>query len=246
MAAILEPSSAALYQQVKDFVRRKSRTGEWKPGEKIPSENELVKILRVSRMTVNRALRELSEGGELVRRGGIGTFVAEPRPSLTLLMIARIGDEIRARGHRYDWSILQKTREKVSAALAGEFELGAGAAVYHLICVHRENGIPVQLEDRYVNPAAVPEFIDQPFTAQTPSEYLLASIPADEIEHTVDAVVAGHSAKLLKITKNEPCLQLTRRTWAGGAPVTFVRLLYPAARYRLSCRFRPSSIQKRS
>src|ERR1700742_1912618 len=204
--------SAALYEQVKAYIRQKSRSGEWKPGDRIPSENDLVRILGISRMTVNRALREMSVEGELTRRAGVGTFVAERRPSSTLLMIARIGDEIRARGHRYHWSIIQKAKEKAGADTAEALELRTGAPVFHLVCVHYENNVPVQLEDRYVNPASAPHFLAQPFTNQTPGEYLLAEIPADEIEHTVDAVMPGADAKTLKIGKNEPCLLLTRRT----------------------------------
>jgi GntR family transcriptional regulator, histidine utilization repressor len=80
---------------------------------------------------------------------------------------------------------------------------------------------------------------------QPPSEYLLSVLPADEIEHTVDAVLPGPQAKLLKVAKNEPCLLLTRRTWSGTTPVTLARLYYPASRYRLGCRFKPSAVQDR-
>ncbi len=230
---------------MKGFVREKSRSGEWKPGDRIPSENDLVRTLGISRMTINRALRELSEGGELVRRAGVGTFVAEPRPQSTLLMIARIGDEIRARGHRYRWRMIRKRREKAPADVAAALELAPGDAVFHLVCVHYENGVPVQLEDRFVNPAASPLLLEETFKTRTPSEYLLDTIPASEVEHTVDAVLPGSEARLLNIEANEPCLLLTRRTWSAGMPVTFARLYYPASRYRLSCRFRPSSVQDR-
>lgn len=243
MPAVMEQPSAALYQRVKAYIRGKARSGEWKPGDRIPSENDLVRILGVSRMTINRALRELSEAGELVRRGGVGTFVVEPRPHSTLLMIARIGDEIRARGHRYRWNVILKAREKASTDIASALEIPVGGPVFHLTCLHYENDVPVQLEDRYVNPACAPLFIDQRFDTQPPSEYLLAAVPADEIEHTVDAVWSAAGARLLKTEKNEPCLLLTRRTWAGNTPVTFAKLLYPASRYRLSCRFKPSNTQ---
>jgi GntR family histidine utilization transcriptional repressor len=235
----------ALYERIKTAIRHKVRAGEWKPGDKIPSENDLAKTLKASRMTVNRALRELSEQGELVRRGGVGTFVAEPRPASTLLMIARIGDEIRARGHRYDWSVIKKNREKASAEVAAALDLAEGSPIFHIVCLHRENGVPVQFEDRYVNPVCVPRFLDQTFEKQPPSEYLLSVLPADEIEHTVDAVLPNAEAALLKVAKNEPCLLLTRRTWSGITPVTFARLLYPAARYRLGCRFKPSALRDR-
>jgi GntR family histidine utilization transcriptional repressor len=242
---LMEPSSSALYERVKVFIRRKSASGEWKPGDRIPSENELVKVLGVSRMTINRALREMSGEGELVRRGGVGTFVAEPRPRSTLLMIARIGDEIRARGHRYRWSVIEKSRKKASGDVADALESRPGSPVFHLSCIHYENDTPVQYEDRFVNPVCAPNFLAQSFATQPPSEYLLATIPADEIEHTVDAVLPGPGASLLKIRANEPCLLLTRRTWSAGTPVTFARLLYPASRYRLSCRFTPSAARDR-
>jgi GntR family histidine utilization transcriptional repressor len=248
---LMEHSPSALYERVKSFIRQKSRSGEWKPGDRIPSENDLVRGLGVSRMTINRALRELSEVGELVRRAGVGTFVAEPRPQSTLLMIARIGDEVRARGHRYDWSVIMKAKESAARDSASALDLAKGSPVFHLVTVHYENGVPVQLENRYVNPACSPELLDETFKTRTPSEYLLDKIPATEIEHTVDAVLPGpeaglkNIAKLLKIGKNEPCLLLTRRTWSGNMPVTFARLYYPASRYRLSCRFRPSGVQDR-
>jgi GntR family histidine utilization transcriptional repressor len=235
----------ALFERIKTAVRLKVHSGEWKPGDRIPSENDLVKTMGASRMTVNRALRELSESGELIRRGGVGTFIAEPRPHSTLLMIARIGDEIQARGHEYDWSVIAKHREKASAELAESLQLPEGSPVFHIVCVHRENRIPVQLEDRYVNPQRAPQFLEQSFATLPPSEYLLKVVPADEIEHTVDAVLAGPEARLLKLRKNEPCLLLTRRTWAGNTVVTFARLYYPASRYRLGCRFRPSAAHDR-
>jgi GntR family histidine utilization transcriptional repressor len=240
----LTSDAGALYERVKAYIRQKARCGEWKPGDRIPSENDLVRMLGVSRMTINRALRELSVAGELMRRGGVGTFVAEPRPHSTLLMIARIGDEIRARGHRYHWKVVLKTREDAPNEIAAAMEIAAGAPVFHLICIHYENGVPVQLEDRYVNPISAPRFLDQTFETQPPGVYLLDAVPADEIEHTVDSVLPGAGARLLKIDKNEPCLMLTRRTWSGSTPVTFAKLLYPASRYRLSCRFKPSTIQE--
>jgi GntR family histidine utilization transcriptional repressor len=241
----LTSDAGALYERVKAYIRQKARCGEWKPGDRIPSENDLVRILGVSRMTINRALRELSDAGELMRRGGVGTFVAEPRPQSTLLMIAQIGDEIRARGHRYHWKVILKTRESAPNEIAASMEIAAGAPVFHLICVHYENDVPVQLEDRYVNPASAPRFLDQMFETQPPGVYLLEAVPADEIEHTVDSVLPGAGARLLKIDKNEPCLMLTRRTWSGSTLVTFAKLLYPASRYRLSCRFKPTTIQER-
>ena len=65
-----------LYQQVKNHIIERIESGEWPPERRTPSENELVEALSVSRMTANRALRELTAEGYLVRVQGVGTFVA--------------------------------------------------------------------------------------------------------------------------------------------------------------------------
>ena len=196
-------------------------------------------------MTVNRALRELTDAGILVRQPGVGTFIAEPRPQSTLLMIAHIGDEVRARGHEYNWSVICVERVTARPPVATALNLVPGASVFHVICVHRENSLPVQLEDRYVNPAAAPAFIDQDFGRMRPSEYLFNAIPVHEIEHVVDADLPSHSeAKLLEIEMGAPCLTLTRRTWANGTPVTYSRFVHPGSRYRLGCRFNPGAQQQ--
>lgn len=108
---MIKNAPQALYRRAKDFVQDKLRSGEWKPGDLIPSENRLVQELGISRMTVNRALRELTEEGHLVRISGVGTFVAESKPQSNLLRITNIADEIIARGHSYSCRVLQLGRE---------------------------------------------------------------------------------------------------------------------------------------
>jgi GntR family histidine utilization transcriptional repressor len=238
------PPSRKLYQQVKDHVRQGIHEGRWGPGDRIPSEHELVARLGVSRMTVHRALREMSEQGFLDRLAGVGTFVAEARPQSGLLKIASIAAEVRARGHEYRCEVVRVDRESASLEVASALGLRAGDAVFHAVCVHRENGVPVQLEDRYVNPRAAPGFIHQDFGQVGFSEYLVRQVPLDEVEHVVDAALpAPAEAALLEIRPGDPCLVLTRRTWSGGAVVTFVRCIHPGDRYRLGTRFQVSGPQ---
>jgi GntR family histidine utilization transcriptional repressor len=233
-----KPAPQALYRQAKDFVHGKLASGEWKPGDLIPSENRLVLELGMSRMTVNRALRELSEEGRLVRVSGVGTFVAKAKPQSNLLQITNIADEILARGHRYRCQVLHLAREAASMSIAAALSLPTGASVFHLLCVHYEEDVAVQLEDRYVNPQTAPDFLQQPFGDQVQSaRYLLQIIEPDEMEHIVEA---GHpsadEARHLQIDASEPCLVLMRRTWHKDRVVTFVRLVHPSSRYRLGSR----------
>ena len=231
-------SPQALYQQSKSYLQSKVLSGEWKPGDMIPSENRLVSDLSMSRMTVNRALRELAAEGVLTRIAGVGTFVATEKPQSNLLMIANIGDEIRQRGHHYRCEVISISREAASMALAAAIGLPTGHSVFHVVCVHYEEDTAVQLEDRYVNPEMVPEFLNQTFNeALPPSLYLLKNVPVEEMEHIVDATLpSADEARLLAITEQTPCLVLMRRTWTSNKTVTYVRFLHPSSRYRLGSR----------
>ncbi|WER45298.1 histidine utilization repressor [Cupriavidus sp. WKF15] len=232
-------SPTALYQQVKEYIARQIQSGAWQPGDRVPSEQELVNRFGVSRMTVNRALRELSEQGRVVRVAGVGTFVAEHKPQSTLLSVVNLQDEIRMRGHDYACDVILVERVAASIEVAAALELRTGESVFHSVCVHREDGVPVQLEDRYVNPRVAPHFISQDFSQIKPGEYLLRNVPYDQVEHVVDAISATpDQAAQLEMPPTQPCLMLTRRTWTNGVPVTFVRCLHPGNRYRLGSRFR--------
>ena len=231
--------SLALYAQVKEHISRRIQDGTWPAGHRLPSEHELVAQFGISRMTANRALRELVGQGRVVRVAGVGSFVAENKPQSTLLQIANIASEIRQRGHDYRCEMLAVERVAASPDVAVWLDLQAGESVFHSVCLHRENETPVQLEDRYVNPRIAPEFLTQDFSRLTPSEHLLRNVPFDQIEHLVDAVLpSAEQAARLAMPATEPCLLLTRRTWTRNTPVTWVRCLHPASRYRLGSRFR--------
>ncbi|MGP1685030.1 MAG: histidine utilization repressor [Giesbergeria sp.] len=245
-AAARRPASApaaaptlALYEQVKDFIVRKVQQGVWRAGDRLPSEHELVAQFGISRMTVNRALRDLVAEGRIVRVAGVGSFVAEDKPQSTLLQIANLASEIRQRGHAYRCDVLTVERTGAAREVATALEVRKGTPVFHALCLHREDGVPVQLEDRHVNPRLAPGFLAQDFAATPPSEYLVRNVPFDQMEHMVDAVLpTPEQAALLEMPATEPCLLLTRRTWSRGVPVTVVHCLHPASRYRLGSRFR--------
>jgi GntR family transcriptional regulator, histidine utilization repressor len=65
------------YEQVKAFIKTRITSGAWKPGDAVPSETALMAQFSISRMTVNRALRELATEGMVTRIQGSGTRVAE-------------------------------------------------------------------------------------------------------------------------------------------------------------------------
>ena len=217
------------------------------PGDgRIPSENELVATLQVSRMTVHRALRELTAEGLLVRVQGVGTFAAAPRPQSTLLEIVSIAEEIRRQGGTHSSKIHLLRSEAAPLQIAGTLQLAPRSEVFHAVLVHYDRGVPVQLADRYVNPAVAPHFLEQDFTAMTPNEYLVGVAPITEVDHVIEAVLADKQARAhLGLEMNTPCLVLHRTTWSGSRVATHSRFTYPGTRFRLAGRSRPGGRPRR-
>ncbi|MBP2489479.1 histidine utilization repressor [Rhizobium leguminosarum bv. trifolii] len=234
---LAQNDSTPLYAGVKQVILDRIQSGEWPPKYRVPSENELVVELGVSKMTANRALRELANEGELVRIQGVGSFVAERKGYSALFEVRNIAEEIAERGHVHEASVVVLAQETASPEVADALELPIGAAVFHSLIVHSENGVPVQIEDRFVHPEAAPEYLDQDFSTLTPNAYLTAAAPLSGSEHVVEAAMPqAWECKLLTIMKTEPCLTIRRRTWSAKQVVSTARLVYPGHRYRLEAR----------
>ncbi|QND17971.1 histidine utilization repressor (plasmid) [Rhizobium leguminosarum] len=234
---LAQNDSTPLYAGVKQVILDRIQSGEWPPKYRVPSENELVVELGVSKMTANRALRELANEGELVRIQGVGSFVAERKGYSALFEVRNIAEEIAERGHVHEASVVVLAQETASPEVADALELPIGAAVFHSLIVHSENGVPVQIEDRFVHPEAAPEYLAQDFATLTPNAYLTAAAPLSGSEHVVEAAMPqAWECKLLTIMKTEPCLTIRRRTWSAKQVVSTARLVYPGHRYRLEAR----------
>ena len=224
-----------LYAQLQEHVLQNIRSGAWRAGERVPSEHELVRKFKVSRMTANRALRELTRAGVLARVAGVGTFVKDFKAAAHPLQIRNIAEEIRERGHRHRAQLL--LLERLAPPEAARSALGisaAGSRIFHSLIVHFENEIALQVEDRYVNPLIAPDYLAADFTQVTPHEYLMEAAPLQRVEHVVRAVQpAARIRALLKLRPREPALLIERVTWSRAVPASFALLYHPGGRFEL-------------
>ncbi len=233
-------SRLAPYAQVKQHLKDGLASGRWAPGELMPSEAELVATFGVSRMTVNRALRELQAEGMVLRTQGVGTFAAPLHRVSSTLTISDVHDEIVARGHRHEARVHLQRTERAGAALAAQLGLAEGAEVFHVLIVHLEDGLPLQCEDRYVNPAEAPAFLQADFSRLTPTHVLFETTALWKAQYQVDAArPTAQEARLLGVAADEPCLVVVRRTFSRRAPITIARLVHPGRRYSLQGEFEP-------
>jgi GntR family histidine utilization transcriptional repressor len=234
MAAAAVPA----YEQVKAFVRGRISSGQWKPGDPVPSEAALMQQFGVSRMTVNRGLRELAGEGLVTRVQGSGTRVAQLHRISSRLTIRDIHEEVAERGHVHSTRVLLVAKEKAGAAIARSLGLRTGGAVFHSQLVHLENGVAIQYEDRYVNPAAAPDYLESDFTRVSPTLHLLQHAPLTEASYSIEACLpTAEEARQLGIKRGEPCLAMMRRTVSGANVASVARLVYPGSRYSFAGQF---------
>jgi GntR family transcriptional regulator, histidine utilization repressor len=234
------PLSAAPYARVKQSLKDGLAAGRWAPGALMPSETELVAQFGVSRMTVNRALRELQAEGLVQRTQGVGTFAAPLHRVSSTLTLRDIHDDIESRGHRHEARVHLQRAEPAAPALAAQLGVPAGSRVFHSLIVHTENGVPLQCEDRYVNPACAPDYLAQDFARTTPTQHLFAVTALWRAQYSIESArPTAQEAALLDIAADEPCLVVTRRTFSRDAVITLARLVHPGSRYGLEGSFEP-------
>ncbi|MEJ0049514.1 MAG: GntR family transcriptional regulator [Rhodospirillales bacterium] len=129
------------YQAIKRCIADGIASGNFVPGQVLPSEHELCRSFGVARMTVNRAMRELATENLVRRVPGVGTFVAEPIAQSGLVEIRNIADEIKARGHTHRSQVFALDAVVPPGSVADAFDLAAGATLYHSEVLHFENDV---------------------------------------------------------------------------------------------------------
>ncbi|WP_323761097.1 histidine utilization repressor [Maricaulis sp.] len=229
-----------VYDQIRQAILARIRSGSWPPGYRLPSEADLCDHFGTARMTVSRALRALTEDGLVIRKRRAGSFVAQPAAPAALLKIIDMASAIPARGQSYDYECLSSGTIPASKETARLMRLRPGARVQHVRCLHSADAKPVELEERWINLALLPDVAQTDFTQEGPGSWLLRKTPWTEAEHTVSAINADRAlAACLGVDLGAACLVLERRTFQGDDVVTLARLTHPGDRHVMSERFVP-------
>jgi GntR family transcriptional regulator len=207
------PAFQPLYRQIKALLTQSLMSGEWRPGEPIPSEIELAGRFSVSQGTVRKAVSELAEERVLVRQQGRGTFVAshaQERSQFPFLRIAPDAGELTELTAQLLG--LKRVRDAASARLLG---LSAASSVFLLTRILKLNGVPVCYEEVCL-PAS--RFKGLTATVILQHECMLYSMYETrfgmrvlQAEECVKAVAAPDEvAALLQVAPGAPLLQIER------------------------------------
>ncbi len=231
-----------LYERIKAYVVDRIADGTWKEGDQVPSEHGLAATLGASRLTVHRAFRELTDAGVLTRLQGVGTFVAPTKPASAIVKLHNIADEIRERGDNFSAKVHRVAAVQATGELAAQFDVAPKVTLFRSVIIYSSNGVPVQLEDRYVLPKFAPDYLKQDFASQSTTDYLQAIAHATEASLLIEAQLAdAETCHLLDIKRSEPCLVVTRQTRVHDLITTYTRFFHPGSRYRITSHIGPGS-----
>jgi len=228
------PAFSPLYQQIKVLILQSLQSGEWKPGDVIPSEMDLAARFRVSQGTVRKAIDELAAENLVVRRQGKGTFVAthaEQQVQYRFLRLLPDSGDSSKEGPAQR-RIIECKRLRAPADIARALGLRSGDAVLHVRRVLSFQQVPTILEDLWL-PAApfkglTAERLDSyrgPMYALFETEFGVRMVRAEE---KIRALAASEPAcELLSIKAGEPLLSVERTAFTyNDLPMELRRGLY--------------------
>jgi len=230
------PTFSPLYQQIKALITKSLQSGEWKPGELIPSEVELANRFKVSQGTVRKAIDELAAENLVMRKQGKGTFVATHHEERAQFRFLRLMPD-EGLPHPGVSQFIEVKRMRAPADVARLLDLKSGDAVIFVKRVQHFDSAPTIVEEIWL-----PGMTFKGLTAERLEEYKGPMYGLFESEfgtrmiratEKIRAVCAAESdATLLKIAPNTPLLASERVSFTyGDKPVELRRGLYLTERH---------------
>jgi GntR family transcriptional regulator len=234
------PAFSPLYQQIKELLTRSLQSGEWKPGQAIPSEMELAQRFRVSQGTVRKAVDELATDNLLVRRQGKGTFVATHAEERTQYRFLRLTPD-SGQDPPLQRRLLEVKRLRAPADVVRALALKSGEAVVWvrrmLLSEQPSALVPVVLDDIYLNGTLFKGLSAERMDGYKGPMYRLFELEFGvhmvRAEERIRAVSAeGETAGLLAVAPGAPLLSVDRLSFTyGDRPVELRRGLYRTDSY---------------
>lgn len=229
------------YHQLKQILKEKIETGEWAPGDLIPSEPELCRMYGVSRTTVRQTMASLVSEGLVVRQQGKGTFVAGPKIEQELVGFYSFTEDVMRKGLQPRSEILSKGVTAASKAVASKLGLAPGERVVYLTRLRLADEEPIMLETSYL-PEKYCQGLDRIDFRGRPLYDVLGQdfgVELTRARETFEAGVADeYEASWLRIWPGAPVMLLERLAYMKGkdgqdTPIEFCRSVVRGDR----CRF---------
>lgn len=203
------------------------QTGVWKPGDSIPREVELAAQYGCTRSTVGRALRDLATAGFLERRRKGGTTVSANPVRKAPLEVPIIADAIRKSGKVASYRLLTCHIGMPPSVVSARLGLGPAGAVMFVAALYLADGVPHQLEHRWLVPAAMPGLEAEVLERTPVDEWLLHNAPLTRATIEIEAIDAPKAvADALQMPVGGAALLVTRQSWRQAQVIGLLQLYH--------------------
>ncbi|GCE26899.1 GntR family transcriptional regulator [Dictyobacter alpinus] len=235
MSTVFRKGPLPRYYQLKEIMREKIRSGEWKPGDLIPSERELGEQYGISRMTARQAITELVNEGLFYREQGKGTFVSRHKITQQLIHLTGFTEDIRARGQRPGTRVLNAHMMPADETTAERLRIKPGQPIFYLQRLRLADGVPLAVEISHLSFMGCEKLLEEDL--ENNSLYRLLEtkygLPLMEAEQEIEAgLFDEEAAQLLKVPVNSAALFTRRITYTErDQPIEYAKAMYCGNKY---------------
>lgn len=227
-------SSKPLHEQLKDVLKQKIAEGEFKPGEALPGERQLMHTYGVSRVTVRQAISELVSEGLVYRQHGRGTFVAPHRLERPLARLLGVAEELILEGLEVGIKVLEAGRRDPLPEIRQQLRLQEGEQVFQVLRLITTGREPLLLDFSFFPPSIGQILKDIDLSKDLIYTHL--ELYGYRISRGVQWISAGRAspneAQYLQCKKGSPVLVVRRITYVEAElPISVSRTVYRADRY---------------
>jgi GntR family transcriptional regulator len=231
-------SSVPLYIQLKEHIGLQIQSGAYPVGSRVPSERELARQYKVSRLTARQALLALVAEGLVYSRVGKGTYVSSPKIDSQLQALTSFSEEMYQRGMVPSSRVIRAGIELADGLVASRLQTLTSTQIVGLSRLRLVDGEPLALETAYLVERMCPNLLDgHDFSHESlyhvlRHDYGLTLVRADEV---IEArLPSAHERLLLELPEHTPVLGMSRLTFTDkGQPIEYVRAAYRGDKYQL-------------
>ena len=223
----LEVGPIPLHHQVYLDLRAALESGEFRSGDRLPTERELAARYGCSLITVRHALGELVRDGRIERTRGRGTFVLPPRIERNIAGVMSFAEEMERRGLDASTSLVTARVEPAGEVTAAGLNLPAGAPVVYLERLRLGGGEPMILEQVRLPAQRFPQLLDMDLERRSLYDVLAERFGTRIVRarETVEPVLLrAREARLLGFPPRSLALQVDGLAYAeDGSAVEIAR-----------------------
>ncbi len=232
--------SIPLYEQLKQIIEEKIKSGEWKPDDQLPSERELVEQYKVSRITVRQAINLAERDGLVKRIHGVGTFVTQPKIKQELGKFSTFQSTLQQQGLIASTKLFKSNIITSDFQLARLLDIDVMEKVINLELVGYGDSSPIVYYNSYFSYSvgeqmkqAAEQALKEEKSFSTLDLYQYLDYEPTHVEQTLEALSTTEQLSIiLDVDIHFPLFRVTSMVYQDKTPLEFKETYYKGDKYK--------------